>query len=70
MPVVTISGMVGSGAREVGRLAAQGLGIDYVDQQLLVDAARRLGVPGLRADLKVGPYLCLQPLISSLQSLQ
>jgi len=44
MPVVTISGTTGSGAREVGPLAAKILGIDYVDQQILVDAARRLGV--------------------------
>ena len=45
MPVVTVSGLLGSGAREAGRMAADLLGIDYVDQQLLVDAARRLGVP-------------------------
>ncbi len=45
MPVVTISGSYGSGAREVGRLVADRLGIDYVDRELLVDAARRLGVP-------------------------
>jgi cytidylate kinase len=45
MPVVTISGTIASGAREIGRAAASLLEIDYVDQQLLVDAARRLGVP-------------------------
>jgi cytidylate kinase len=44
MPVVTMSGMMGSGAREVGPLAAEILGIDYVDQRIMVDAARRLGV--------------------------
>jgi len=44
MPVVTISGTMGSGAREVGALAAEILGIDYVDQRIMVDAARRLGV--------------------------
>ena len=44
MPVVTVSGMTGSGAREVARLAASILGIDYVDQEILVDAAQRLGV--------------------------
>jgi cytidylate kinase len=43
--VVTISGQVGAGAREIGRLAAGLLGIDYVDQQMLVEAARQLGVP-------------------------
>lgn len=44
MPVVTMSGTMGSGAREVGQLAAEILGIDYVDQRIMVDAARRLGV--------------------------
>jgi cytidylate kinase len=44
MPVVTVSGTMGSGAREVARLAADILVIDYVDQQILVDAAQRLGV--------------------------
>src|SRR3972149_1515428 len=45
MAVVTMSGTIASGAREIGQAAASLLGIDYVDQQLLVDAARRLGVP-------------------------
>lgn len=45
MPVITVSGRLGSGALEVGRLVAQRLHIDYVDQEILVDAARRLGVP-------------------------
>ena len=44
MPVVTVSGTMGSGAREVARLAADILVIDYVDQEILVDAAQRLGV--------------------------
>jgi cytidylate kinase len=34
-----------SGAREVGRRVATILGIDFVDQQLMVEAARRCGVP-------------------------
>ena len=45
MPVVTMSGTIASGAREIGWAAAASLGIDFVDQQLLVDAAKRLGVP-------------------------
>jgi cytidylate kinase len=45
MSVVTISGQTGSGAREVGRLAAERLHLDYVDQEILVEAARALGVP-------------------------
>jgi cytidylate kinase len=40
-----MTGTIASGAREIGRSAASLLKIDYVDQQLLVDAARRLGVP-------------------------
>jgi cytidylate kinase len=44
MPVVTVSGTMGSGARDVARLVADILAIDYVDQQILVDAAQRLGV--------------------------
>jgi len=44
MPVVTISGTLGSGARDIARLAAARLGIDYVDQEILVEAARALGV--------------------------
>ena len=45
MPVLTISGQTGSRAREIGRLTAQHLQIDYVDQEILVEAARQLGVP-------------------------
>ena len=44
MAVITISGQIGTGAREIGRLAAEQLHIDYVDQQILVEAARELGV--------------------------
>jgi len=45
MPVVTMSGTIASGAREIGWAVAASLQIDFVDQQLLVDAAKRLGVP-------------------------
>lgn len=44
MTVVTISGQTGSGAREIGRLAAERLQIDYIDQEILVQAAQELGV--------------------------
>jgi cytidylate kinase len=44
MPAVTMSGTMGSGARDVGLRVAELLGCDYVDQQIMVDAARRLGV--------------------------
>jgi cytidylate kinase len=45
MPVITMTGKITSGAREVGRLVANVLGIDFVDQQLMVQAAQRCGVP-------------------------
>jgi cytidylate kinase len=45
MTVVTLSGQTGSGARELGRLAAQRLQIDYVDQEILLREASALGVP-------------------------
>ena len=45
MAVLTVSSQVGAGAFEIGRLAAQQLQIDYVDQEILVEAARELGVP-------------------------
>ena len=45
MTVVTVSGQIGTGARDIGRLVAERLGIDYVDQEILVEAARELGVP-------------------------
>jgi cytidylate kinase len=45
MSVVTISGQIGSGAREIGRATADQLGLEYVDQEILVEAARALGVP-------------------------
>jgi len=44
MPVVTISSQHGAGARDVGRLVADSLVLQYVDQSVLVDAARQLGV--------------------------
>ena len=45
MSVLTISGQIGAGAREVGRLVAGRLNLEYVDQEILVEAARTLGVP-------------------------
>lgn len=44
MPVVTVSGTLGSGAREVAQEAARQLAYDYVDQEILVQAAQQLGV--------------------------
>ena len=44
MPVVTVSSQYGAGARQVGRAIADELVLQYVDQAVLVDAARQLGV--------------------------
>src|SRR2546425_6965947 len=45
MPVITMSGNIASGAREIGQAVAENLEIPFVDQQLLVQAAQRCGVP-------------------------
>jgi cytidylate kinase len=44
MSVVTVSSQFGAGARQVGRAVADQLALQYVDQAVLVDAARQLGV--------------------------
>ena len=45
MAIVTLSGQIGANARDIGRLVADRLAIDYVDQEILIKAARDLGVP-------------------------
>ncbi len=45
MPVITISATLGAGAKEIGQLVAARLGIQYVDREAMVLAARELGVP-------------------------
>lgn len=45
MAVLTISGQAGSRAPEIGRIAAEQLRFDYVDREILVEAAKTLGVP-------------------------
>jgi cytidylate kinase len=44
MPVITVSGSLASGAREVARAVANRLGLEYVDHEILTEAARELGV--------------------------
>jgi cytidylate kinase len=44
VPVITVSGQLGSGAREIAQSVAAHLELDYVDQEILVEAARELGV--------------------------
>ena len=43
MPVVTISSQYGGGARDVSRIVCRNLGLEYIDQTVLVDASRQLG---------------------------
>ena len=43
MPVITITGFVGSGTAEIGAEVAQSLGIDYVDRMILAAAAEKIG---------------------------
>ena len=43
MPVITVSSQYGGGARDVARLLSRNLGLEYVDQTVLVDASRELG---------------------------
>ncbi len=43
MAVVTISGRIGAPARAVGLEVARGLGAEYVDYQILIEASKRAG---------------------------
>ncbi|MBI4233002.1 MAG: cytidylate kinase-like family protein [Chloroflexi bacterium] len=43
MPVVTINGQIGSGARPIGIEVARTLGVDYVDRLILAEAGKRVG---------------------------
>ncbi|MCH8814637.1 MAG: cytidylate kinase-like family protein [Chloroflexi bacterium] len=45
MPVITMSGNLAGGAREVGGAVSRLLDIGFVDQALMVQAAKRCGVP-------------------------
>ncbi|MBI2830958.1 MAG: cytidylate kinase-like family protein [Chloroflexi bacterium] len=42
MPVVTIRGLLGSGAPEIGKMVAERLHVDYVDRQIIGEVAARL----------------------------
>jgi cytidylate kinase len=42
MPMITIRGPLGSGAPEIGKLAAERLHIDYVDREIMAEVAARL----------------------------
>ncbi len=43
MPIITVTGLVGSGAIEVGSEVARKLGIDYIDRMILAEAAKKIG---------------------------
>jgi cytidylate kinase len=45
MPVITITGPVGSGATEVGQLVAQQLNLNHVDRLVLSQAAKLVHAP-------------------------
>ena len=44
MSVITVSGGLASGAREIAQAVAAEMQLGYVDQEILVEAARQLGV--------------------------
>jgi cytidylate kinase len=44
MPVITFSGDMGSGAREIAQLVASRLKLDFVDREILARTAQSLGV--------------------------
>jgi cytidylate kinase len=44
MTVITLSGGLGGGAAEIGQVVARRLAIDYVDREVLVEAARYLSL--------------------------
>lgn len=43
MPIITITGLHGSGASEIGAEVARRLRVDYVDRLILAEAARKMG---------------------------
>ncbi len=43
MPVITITGLAGSGTAEIGAEVARSLKIDYVDRMILAEAAKKMG---------------------------
>lgn len=44
MPIVTLSHEIGAGGPEIGQKLAQRLGLHYVDQELISEAALRYGL--------------------------
>jgi len=52
MPVVTIRGLTGSGASEIGRQVAKALGGDYVDREIIAQVAEVLKRPEEQVEAK------------------
>ncbi|MEX2599779.1 MAG: cytidylate kinase-like family protein [Dehalococcoidia bacterium] len=44
MAVITVTGLIGSGAPELGTEVSRKLGIDYVDRYILAQAAQKMGI--------------------------
>ena len=64
MAIVTLSGQIGTNARDVGRLAAERLGIDYVDQ--VMRGLDRSSAVGFAVPMSMWRYTCREsaPMIS------
>ncbi len=43
MPVITVTGLIGSGVIEIGPRISERLGIDHVDRTILAEAAKKIG---------------------------
>ena len=43
MPVITLTGLMGSGGPEIGTEVSRRLRIDYVDRMILAEAAKKIG---------------------------
>lgn len=50
MPVITVTGRLSSGARELAQATAHALNLAYVDREILVEAAQQLGVSESQVD--------------------
>ena len=45
MPVITIGGQLGCGTRDIGKLIAKQLNINYIDREIIAEVAERLQSP-------------------------
>lgn len=69
MPVITIRGHYGSDAPQIGEQIAKELGIDYVDQKLISDVAKRLRTSNQRiAEKEMPPSTLLGRIAEAIRS--